>query len=355
VASPAEKPDSPLTIYVHSLRSWLHDAPYQAAIAVLAIAIGLICLWDGPALWHVLFTAAAAVAGAFVAHHEGKALGLTPNVYVEVAFVLEVGVVVAWATHRGFEGSQVMLGASLGSFGAYGTGAWARAMEATLPGAAVLWYSAGGALGLLIYTAWRQPVLAIFAPLLGGLFASSGIGLLLSRSFVLLGKLDNGHTAPGTTWLPASDSSWIDVVESMVGNGGGGVMLATLCACVLLGAVAQSVQGSRGCAVFLVGGGIAFSTLAASACQLAHVSTSIECPSWLSTDANWRWLVVGSMLWVSITVCAAYRQLGTRRDAMYVQLASGANNSKEPGKLLVVEPAHGMEDGNYLTMWAGRE
>merc|ERR1719359_576443 len=59
---------SPLAIYARSLRSWLHSSPHQAAIAAVAILGGALCLWDGPALWHVIFTVAVAVVGAFVAH-----------------------------------------------------------------------------------------------------------------------------------------------------------------------------------------------------------------------------------------------------------------------------------------------
>mmetsp|Transcript_28189 Transcript_28189/g.44106 ORF Transcript_28189/g.44106 Transcript_28189/m.44106 type:complete len:453 (-) Transcript_28189:6-1364(-) len=296
---------SPLTIYTKSFRKWLQEAPYQESIALLAIAVGGVFLWDGPALWHFLFTGAVAIAGAFVAYQEGKAMGLATTFASQVFLALEVGCVVGYATHMGFEGTQVMLGAVLGCLGAYGVSAGPRSLDLHFPGVMLAWYSIGAVLGLLVYTTWRQSVLATFAPLLGGIFVSSGCGILLSRLSSLL------HPASvGVLWFPPHDQSWIEGFLSLIGNGGGGITLAALCGCALIGAVAQSMSGNRTIAIFLIIGGIAFSTLAASACQLIEHASQFRCPAWLTTTVAWQWLVVGSLLWASTTGIAAYCQLG---------------------------------------------
>jgi hypothetical protein len=307
---------SPLTIYAKNFQKWLKEAPFQEIVAALAIAVGSLCLWDGPALWHFLFTGAIALVGAFVAYEEGKTLGLATTFPAEVFLAVEVGSVVGYATHCGFEGTQVMLGAFLGCLGAYGISAGPRSLDMHFPGVLLAWYSAGAMLGLLVYTTWRQSVLATFAPLLGGVLVSSGCGVLLGRFYLLLTNTDPSST-DGIVWFPSHDASWIEVFRSLIDNGGGGITLAALCGCALLGAVAQAMSGNRTIAIFLILGGIAFSTLAASGCQFIESYSDMRCPAWLRTEAAWQWLVLGSLLWACSTGISVYCQLGKHDPRSY--------------------------------------
>ena len=70
-------PCAPLTDLKRSnawedLSVWLHTAPFQPLFALGATLAGLLCVWDGPALWHVLFTASSALAACGFAHSEAR-------------------------------------------------------------------------------------------------------------------------------------------------------------------------------------------------------------------------------------------------------------------------------------------
>lgn len=351
LGSLANTSTSPIGIYSHSFRSWIDDAPYQTAIALLAVVVGLFCLWDGPSIWHMLFTITIACLGSGIAHYEIKTSGFALNTFFQCLLMLEVGATIGWAVHCGFEGSQVLFGVSLGTLGAYGVGGWARALDSVAPGISLLWYSAGAALGLLIYTVWRRPVLATSAPLLGGLLVSSGIGLVASRSYALTAQLDHGHPAPGISWLPPADASWIDVVESLLGRGGG-ASLAGLCGCALCAAVMHSIQHDRVSTVLIVVAGIVFSALTSSACNMAH----LDCPAWLAPTVNWRWLLVGSTTWSLITAVAAWRQLKMEERSVYTHVTgslgkylslaqTGQNQPKHSSHRTAVELADQQERG----------
>jgi len=317
---------SPIATYADDLLEWLHDAPYQAAVSICALAVGLVCAWDGPAIWHVLFTLASACLGALIAHSEARAFQLTSSTVAETAMMLEVGATVGLATHFGFEGFQLLFGAAMGVLGAYGVGGWARGVEGTVPGLPLLWYSIGAALGLLVYTVWRRPVLAMLAPLLGGLLVSSGIAALLGRAFNLLTAMDDGHAAPGSDWLPPAGLAWVDVAGALV-EYAGGASLAALCCVVLLGAMTNGLKQFRCLAVSLLSGGIAASIAASSTgagCQMVDKFLHSGCPSWLTPTSDWRWLVCSGTLWGCVTAATAWRQIGLHGDARSYTGATGA-------------------------------
>lgn len=299
---------SPMATYTDGFKTWLRDAPYQAFIALMAVVLGFFCAWNGPAIWQLLFTGMTAFAAAGLAHVEGKASDLTSNAFSEALFVTQVSLAAGLAVHNGFEGSQVLLGVAMGFFGAYGIGGWARWLDESIPGVAIIWYSLGAALGLLVYTVWRRPVLAMIAPLLGGFLVSSGIGVIGGKMYSVVAVLDDGNVAPGANWLPGKDDAWVDAALMLLGNAGF-ASFAIQMACAVLGVVAHSITGNRWIAMFFLAGGIgivAFVSVTGFGCELLPFG----CPAWLVPEKDWRWCCFGSALWAFIAAGASWRQLG---------------------------------------------
>lgn len=181
-------------------------------------------------------------------------------------------------------------------------------MDGLLPGFAIIWYSLGAALGFLVYTVWRRPVLAMLSPLLGGFLASSGIGLIARRMYSVFAILDKGNVAPGADWLPASDSAWVDAALTLLGSAGF-ASLAVQMACAVMGVVAHSLTGNRWIAIFFLVGGIgivAFVSVTGFGCEMLPFG----CPAWLVPEKDWQWCCFGSALWALISAGASWRQLG---------------------------------------------
>merc|ERR1719379_2007808 len=98
-----------------------------------------------------------------------------------------VAAAVSLVVHVGFEGFQVLFGGLLGLLGAYTFSPELKSLDESLPGVALLWYQCGAVAGCLVYTVWRKPVLALLAPLLGGLLVASGSAVLLGRGLAMAG------------------------------------------------------------------------------------------------------------------------------------------------------------------------
>ncbi|CAK0900227.1 unnamed protein product, partial [Prorocentrum cordatum] len=193
--------------------------------------------------------------------------------------------------------------------GAYGCGETARAWEGHLPGASALWYTCGAVLGVLVYTVWRRPLLAALGPLCGGLLASSGCGVLLSRACARA-----GWTGPAV--LPPPEAPWLSAAAALAG---GQDFLAGHGACALLAlAVHGCSEERRMPAVCVLVGCVALTGLAAVGgfeCR-RHAQDVAACPAWLQpAGAQWQWPVLGCSLWAALAAAAAWRQLGALQAA----------------------------------------
>jgi len=300
-------PCAPLTDLKRSnawedLSVWLHTAPFQPLFALGATLAGLLCVWDGPALWHVLFTASSALAACGFAHSEARNSDFDE---VSALFVaIFTGAAVGLAAHVGFDGSQVFVGVILGMLGGYGVGAGTDFLGVELPGLAEVWSCAGGLVGLLVFTAWRRPALSTLVPLFGGLLVTSGVGYLARRVFDLLAILDD-EAAPGAIWLPRSET-WVRSMSELVGGGAATTVLALQCVCALGSTFLFELKGSRVLAIPCLCAGILLSPF-----FLASGAGCDEgsCLDYLITG-EWRWLFLGSLLWAAVVAIAAWRQLG---------------------------------------------
>lgn len=282
---------------------------YQPAMALAVVVIGAFCAWDGPRVWQALFTVAAAIAAGTVACYEGTSWSLAPT--SQAVLVAQAMATTALATWSGFEGTQVVLGAGLGTAGAYGAGGWARWLDVRLPGAAFTWYSVGAAGGVLVVTTWRKPLLAAMAPLLGGFLVATGGGMLLSR---LLASLTDHGSLPG---LPAPHMPWSAVAAALLGTCSA-AMLAGHGACIC-GAVLLQTQRKepRPLAVLcLVGFALLTAAAAAVSTECGHLDGPVRCPAWLqaSIGEGWQWSIVGCAAWTAVTAAMAWRQFRLLED-----------------------------------------
>jgi len=317
---------SAVAIYLRQFEGWLHTPEYQPAIAVTSLVAGGLCLWDGPAIWHLLVTALASVCAAGIAKYEANAGGVVLGTIMEATVALEVSLAMGLVVHRGFEGVQVLLGVIIGLLGAYIVGRWCLWWMLDM-GAVItlIWYSTGAGAGIMLHTVLRRPVLAVLAPLLGGLLFTSGLGLLLSRGCTLLaGPLRGGH-APSicTAWFPFADSGWVETLLPLLG-GAGASTLAWHSGWALIGAVVHSILKNRFCAVLCLVGGIAataFGSMAGYGCQ----AMGLGCPTgW--APASLRWPLVGSGTWMILSAGSAWSQLGKIEEELQARVLAAVLN-----------------------------
>lgn len=307
-ANLTHKADSPASWYAFGMAAWLRRAPYQALISLIAAMVGALCSWNGPAIWHVLFTVGTALCAAGAINYEAKVAGVASNAFSEGLVIIQAAACAAMAVHFGFEGFQVLFGVVIGLAGAYGLGGWARVLDFHVPGFALLWYSVGAATGLLLYTVWRRPVLSLVSPLLGGFLMSSGSGVFLRHVYFLLAKLDDGNEAPGVEWLPPLKAGWADAAGMLMGHAGLAAV-ALQAACALCGVVLHALTGNRLLAIACLCGGIGavgFVSATGFGCNYSPFG----CPDWLIPEQETRWLVTGCSTWALISAAAAWRQLG---------------------------------------------
>eukprot|EP00747_Dinoflagellata_sp_TGD_P066655 gnl/TRDRNA2_/TRDRNA2_154911_c0_seq1.p1 gnl/TRDRNA2_/TRDRNA2_154911_c0~~gnl/TRDRNA2_/TRDRNA2_154911_c0_seq1.p1 ORF type:complete len:512 (+),score=50.97 gnl/TRDRNA2_/TRDRNA2_154911_c0_seq1:71-1606(+) len=312
---------SPVAIYSSEFTTWLRETQYQAAVAVFAICVGCVCLWDGPAIWHVLFTVTVAVAAAGVVKAE---TANTMFAKYGVVLGMQAFVAVGLAVHLGFEGFQVLLGIALGVLGAHEIGGWLTFVDSQVPAVALAWYSLFGMMGFLVYTVWRKPVLAVLAPLLGGLLVASGTGLLVSIAWSAVNveraeQVQNltayNNSAAGTplpkilpaageAWFPKAGSSWFDAAYDLAG-GGFGASIRVLCA--VGGAVSHALLRRREISALCLGCGI-WATALLSASGLGCRLIGISCPL-IEAPREWRWMLCGCGLWALFSTWSTWCQL----------------------------------------------
>jgi len=289
---------SPLAIYIHHLGSWLHEASNQVAVALGAVLVGASCVWDGPTIWHTLFVSLFALTAAGITCYEAHAHSLGPNLPSLALLMVQAAAAAGLAAHVGFEGFQVLFGAGVGFACAYGSpGDWARRLDDSYPGVALLWYQTGAFLGFLVYTVYRKPALAMLAPLLGGLLLVSGLGSLVGRLVPMV-------------WLPPARAPWLHATEALLGEAGAGV-LAVHSGLALLGAVVYGYSQRRWAAVACPVGSIGVAALVASTglgCKA--LPSAVECPPWLEPLEHWQWTACGCGLWALLAALSSWYQIG---------------------------------------------
>lgn len=300
-----------MAIYLSSLEQWLHECPYQLTIAFVSFIVGAACLWDGPALWRALFTTSAAAVAAGVMHVEVGAWGWTSNSISEAVIIIQIAVVIALAVHSGFEGFQLLFGLCFGVAIAHATSGWVRRAEDSVQGVALVWYEIIAIAGVLVYTVFRKVLLAMVAPLAGGLLAASGMGVLCSSLFMALADVGT-EEQPHLRWLPPLESTWISAAAALLGPEGA-VMLAVQCVLAIAGALVHLLVGRRRWpALMLLVSGIAVTSAIRSTgvgCQVVLVVED-SCPEWLEPETEWRWPVLGCFSWALLAALSAWRQLG---------------------------------------------
>jgi len=276
---------SPIGIYLHRMKRDLQSCPYQAAIAAVALAVGGLCVWNGPRTWRALFTAAVVVAAASLARIEAEAWDF--DTVSEVVLMFQMAFTIGVAVQSGFDSFQLLFGTVAGFVGFYLCGGWTRSVDGVVPGFALFWYGIGALLGAMVLTVWQQPVLVTLGPLVGGFLVVTGLECLVGRLAASVAA------APAPAGLPPLDGPWIDAASDLlfpVGAAalaihGGCAMLATL--------VYKSGSGDeqRLPAVLCLSGGIVISGAVAGA-------------------QGSKWLVGLCVMWATFTTVSAYYQLG---------------------------------------------
>jgi len=305
-------------MYVEALSTWLLSSPYQGLIACVALIIGLLCVWDGALVWRALFTAISAAAAAAFVRFEAEDHELTADTPSEILLMVQAAAAMALATHTGFEGFQVLLGALIGSLGAYGCGGWARWTGQRVPGFALAWYAAGAAGGIAFATLWRRPVLAALAPLFGGFLLASGTGILVSRGCAAWAESESNATSLSgmVDLLPPPDTPWVTAATTLLGPGGL-TPLAWHGGCALAALLLHGCKGERRIvAVACLIGCVAGTALSAAAGGATCEQDNNDCLVWFVSGADseaprrWPWQVSGCIFWAVLTAASAYRQLG---------------------------------------------
>lgn len=309
---------TPGAMYLGALSTWLDSTPYQGLIAGVAVLIGLLCIWDGAFVWRALFTAISAAAAAAFVRFEAGGHELTADTPSEILLMVQAAAAMALATHTGFEGFQVLLGAHVGFLGAYGCGSWARYAGQRVPGFALMWYAAGAAGGILLATLWRRPVLAALAPLLGGFLLASGTGILVSRGCAAWAESESNATSLSgvVDLLPPPDTPWVSAATTLLGPGGL-TPLAWHGGCALAALLLHGCKGERRIvAVACLIGCVAGTALTAAAGGATCEKDDDNCLVWIASGADaeaprrWPWQVSGCIFWAILTAASAYRQLG---------------------------------------------
>lgn len=293
---------SPLADGVDAAGKWLYGSRYQTIIAAVALCVGLISAWDAAVVLRVLVPAGAAVAAMSIAHREAMLWDFAPTLASEGVFLLQAGAAAVVATHVGFEGAQVLCGVASGWAAAYCLGDWARDLDPHAPGVEFLWYQVGAVFGFLASTAWRPEALAVLAPLLGGLCAVTGFGVLTSK---ILTSFKQGLWA--LEMLPPASATWADTAVELLGPAAPLQIWACAAAVMALQRVLRLTWATAVCLTV----GLALATLpkhTGLACLAGHTFAS-GCPAWLRPAVLWHWPVLGSLLWIAFTAFAAWQQL----------------------------------------------
>lgn len=288
---------SPIMEYTSSFDHWLRTSEQQVFIALAAIMLGLICACVGQMMWRALFTVVMALVGAAIVYYEAEALPLAASTSAHRMIATEAFFFIGFAVHVGFEGSQVLAGAVLGFWGAYAIPFVPASLDNLSPELALMWYVGASLLGCLIFALLRRWVLAAVSPLLGGLLVSSAFGLLVGRG------IDRFAPRVATQWFPAADEPWINAMTNLLGNAPAPCFVLQ-CGFSILGTLAFHKLQRKLPALALAMLGIIMSMSFGAwsmGCQL-----SMGCPS----GTPWRWLLVGSFLWLIIVLSSMSHQLG---------------------------------------------
>lgn len=276
---------SPIGIYLHRMNRDLQSCPYQAAIAAVALAVGGLCVWNGPRTWRALFTAAVVVAATSLARIEAEAWEL--DTVSEVLLMFQMAFAMGVAVQSGFDAFQVLFGTVAGFLGFYLCGGWARSVGGMVPGFAFLWYGFGALLGALVLTVWQQPVLVTLGPLVGGFLVVTGLECFMGRQYAVV------TGAPVPSPLPPLDGPWIGIASDLL---------------FPVGAAAPALHG--GCAilatlVYKSGSGDEW-RLHAVLCLLGGIVVSGAAAGVQGSE----WLIGQCVVWAIVTAISAYNQLG---------------------------------------------
>lgn len=341
---------SPIAAYIRGMSDWLQQSPYQVLIALAALTSGAACAWNGPGVWQAMFILGASLGAAAMVRFELQLRHAAPNAFAECLLVLTVALIVALTAHSGFEGSQVMLGAALGFSGALVSGAWARGLDASLPGTSIGWYCVGSSFGVWVFSTCRRPLLATMGPLLGSYLVVASVGYLLG----MLVATEDSARAPWL-FLPLPHEPWRASAAVLLGPLGSGAWpWHGLCA--LLAALLDGCR-RRAIAVALL---VSFIVLTAMGALVVGMQCKTHgkridgtsCPSQLAVVDRWQWQLVGCLAWALLAAASGWRQLLAlessqdgaegKNDALgYLSVPDASPNSKSSrsrNNLLGAEP-----------------
>jgi len=279
---------SPVAMYLHSLYKGFREYRQQTLIAVVALAVGALCSWDGPRVWQALFTATMVVAATSLAHIESEAWEL--DRVSELLLMFQAALATGVAIQSGFDGFQVLFGTVVGFVCCYGIGGWARAVDHYVNGFALLWYTAGAMLGALVLTLWLRPVLVTLGPLLGGFLMTAG---LESMACLTAGVVSEKTVVV----LPPVHEPCISIARDLL---------------FILGPGALALHGS--CAVLAT---IVYRATVEDDRRLPAVCCIVACivlsAAMAAAKGKW-WIVCACLLWAVTTGLCTYRQLGMLQD-----------------------------------------
>jgi len=277
----------PIEAYMHRLDMGAHEYMHQWVVAAVGLAMGGLCVWNGPKTWQALFTATVVGLATSIARNEAEAWG--SDVVSELLLMFQTSLATGVAIQSGFNGFQVLFGTAVGFLVCYDGGGWATALDEHIPGFALLWYSLGAVLGALALTVWRQPLLVTLGPLTGGFLLSASAECLLAS---LVGAFSEpGAAAPGA--LPPPDMPWVDVAGELLFLAGPGAM-AMHSGCAALATLVYKM------------GSPDERRLPAALCLVACVLVS----SIVACVKGPPWLIGASVLWALSAALSSYHQLG---------------------------------------------
>uniref|UniRef100_A0A7S4V8K7 DUF4203 domain-containing protein n=1 Tax=Alexandrium monilatum TaxID=311494 RepID=A0A7S4V8K7_9DINO len=343
---------SPMGLYFHQLNKGVHELPHQWAVALLALLIGCLCLWNGPRTWLALFTATVVGGATSLARIEAEAWG--SDVVGELLLMFQAAFATGIAIQSGFDGFQVLFGTAIGFLCCYSCGEWARGLGQYVPGFAQLWYLIGTLSGGFVLTVWQQPVLVTLGPLVGGFLVSTSVECLAAKVVLAAG----GSASNGPSMLPPLDIPWIDVATDLLFFTGPGALAA-----------------NGGCALLAV---IVYKLLDGDDRRLPAVLCLI---TWTLISGiiaglfGSFWRMGASVLWVIFTALSAFRQLGMLQDwtakslteiaqgwtaasiqflmnqGPYSSIPSLRGEKSDLGKAYA--PPHGLEEANHASCCFG--
>jgi hypothetical protein len=228
----------------------------------------------------------------------------------------------AYVIHLGFEGSQVLLGVTLGFWGAHTVATMplvAQKLDSGVEFIPLLWYTAGATVGYVAFVILRRPVFAIMCPLFGAHLVASTAGVLAAR---YLGD------SPNATFFPAKDEAWVDVAASLMGSDETIQKTVLIqCGCAILASFLYRLCGPRqvtnshyasqqhNVQPSHPGQGLALLLAAASVLgSAALIEKDLGClppsPHCLLHPRSWRWPLVGNLIKLVFASAAVRHQLG---------------------------------------------